>query len=147
MGLGRLGAGRARAHAHDTARGALRHGAGPCDTTGGHGHDTIGLALGRWAQAPGRERACGCGRSARRARHSAQGRAAVGLRYGAGAPRHNSLRLQYGRAARPRYGHCARTWACLGAQLGQLGAYAPDSIFRPGFRLSTVFESPVGPGS
>ena len=33
----------------------------------------------------------------------------------------------------PRYGHCARTWACLGAQFGQLGAYAPDSVFRLGF--------------
>ena len=39
----------------------------------------------------------------------------------------------------PRYGHYARTWACLGAQFGQLGAYAPDLVFRPGFRLSTVF--------
>ena len=33
----------------------------------------------------------------------------------------------------PRYGHCAFTWACLGAQFGQLGAYAPDSVFRLGF--------------
>ena len=33
----------------------------------------------------------------------------------------------------PRHGHCARTWACLGAQFGQLGAYAPDSVFRLGF--------------
>ena len=65
MGLGRLGAGRAHAHAHDTARGALRHGAGPCDMAEGHDHDMIGLALGRWAQARGRKRACGCERGAR----------------------------------------------------------------------------------
>ena len=45
MELGRLGAGLARAPAHDTARGALRHGAGPYDTTEGHGHDTMGW---RW---------------------------------------------------------------------------------------------------
>ena len=33
-----------RAHAHDAARGALRHDAGPCDTAEGHDHDTATAA-------------------------------------------------------------------------------------------------------
>ena len=45
----------------------------------------------------------------------------------------------------PRHGHCARTWACLGAQFGRLGAYAPDSVFRLGFLLSTVLSHRLDP--
>ena len=37
-----------------------------------------------------------------------------------------------------------RTWACL---LGQLGACASGLVFRIGFRLCDIFESPFGPGS
>ena len=139
MELGRLGAGLARVPAHDTARGALRHGAGPCDTAEGHGHDTIGLALG--AGAGGRAGADGnAGGKARRG-----ARVSTTTRQPSAATRPALATIRQGQG--PRYGHCARTWACLGDQLGQLGAYAPDSVFRPGFRLSTVFESPFGPGS
>ena len=80
----------------DTAQGrALAR----CDTALARvalGHDTVigpATRAGQGAQ----------GRRARRAWHSAQGRAALCLRYGARAPRHGSLRLRYGRAAKPRY--------------------------------------------
>ena len=39
----------------------------------------------------------------------------------------------------PRYGHCARTWACLGDQIGQLGAYALDSVFSTWFSTQYCF--------
>ena len=108
------GVGMARGHAHDTTRGALRHGAGPCDTAEGYGHDMTGLA-----------------RSQR-------------LRHGlAKRPRYGALRLRYDRClamTRPGLSHdttarvrsCARlgvpvrTWAC---QLGQLGARALGLAF------------------
>ena len=70
------------------------------------------------------------------ARHSAQGRPTLCLRYGAGAPRHRSLRLQYDRAARPRYGAglaTTRTSARLVHWLGQLGAHAASLVFDLGF--------------
>ena len=56
-----------------------------CDTAEGHYHDTIGLALGCWAQAGGRERACGCER-ARGGQWSAgaRGKARRGAGHGAG---------------------------------------------------------------
>ena len=47
---------------------------------------------------------------------------------------------QQGPAGRP----AGRSWAC---QLGQLGARAPSLVFRPGFQLGDVFESPFEPGS
>ena len=43
-----------------------------------------------------------------------------------------------------RLGAPVRTWVC---QFSQLGARAPGLVFRLGFRLGDVFESPFGPGS
>ena len=60
MELGRLGAGLARIPAHDTARGALRHGAGPCDTAG------WAATILRWALGRLSERACSASRRWRR---------------------------------------------------------------------------------
>ena len=94
--LGRLGAGMARAHARDTAKGALRHGAGPCDTAEGHSHDTIGLALGRW----------GLGRRRRLA-----GRAAGKLRYGHWGLRHGRPLSTTQPGTWPQYGGHALAWA------------------------------------
>ena len=55
-----------------------------CDTALGHDHDMIGLALGRWAQARGRKRACGRerarGRGAMRAGARGTARAAQRVR-------------------------------------------------------------------
>ena len=65
-----------------------------------HAHDTA-VCVRRYAAIPAARRV---GELAWRARHNAQGRAALCLRYGTRAPRHGSLRLRYGRAARPRYG-------------------------------------------
>ena len=75
-----------------------------------------------------------------------------------GRLRHSGFGLRYGRGPRPRYGQacprygqaCAhlgapvRTYAC---QLGQLGARVSGLVFRSGFRLGDIFESPFGPGS
>ena len=148
MELGRLGAGLARVPAHDMARGALRHGAGPCDTTGwattirrwarGRLSERACWASRRWRRGAGRrrertsgcERASGAQRSAGVRRRAAGGECAgVSGTVAATRPALAATRLGQG----PRYGHCARTWACLGAQFGQLGAYAPDSVFRLGF--------------
>ena len=97
-----------------------------------------GGRAGRWARArAGRVGANGRERARGRRGPARSGTARRGARVSAGTQ-------QPGAATRPalattlpgqgpRYGHCARTWACLGAQLGQLGAYAPDSVFQPGF--------------
>ena len=51
-GAGQAGRGLARVPAHDTARGALRHGAGPCDTAG------WAATIRRWARGRLSVRAC-----------------------------------------------------------------------------------------
>ena len=51
---------------------------------------------------------------------------------------------QAGRAAGCTGARPVHTWTC---QLSQLGARAPGLVFRPGFRLGDVFESPFEPGS
>ena len=139
MELGRLGAGLARTPAHDTARGALRHGAGPCDTAEGHGHDTMGW---RWGAGHRREWACRRERARKRVA-GARGTARRGSRVSAATRQPGAATRPALATTRPgqgpRYGHCAHTWACLGDQLGQLDAYAPDSVFSTWFSTQYCF--------
>ena len=87
-------------------------------------------ARGRRARDARQARAAGArGRRARQARAAGGECAGVSGSLAAIRPCWSATRPVQG----PRYGHCARTWACLGAQFGQLGAYAPDSVFRFGF--------------
>ena len=85
-----------------------------------------------------------CGRRGATARE-AQG---VGVRGAPGArrmSRRRGARMLFDRGAwGGRLGAPVRTWAC---QLGQLGARAPGLVFRPGFQLGDVFESPFELGS
>ena len=88
------------------------------------------------ASGRGAQRSAGVRRArVRRAQDARQARAAGGECAGVSgtvaATRSALAMTQPGQG--PRYGHCARTWACLGAQFGQLSAYAPDSVFRLGF--------------
>ena len=58
-----------------------------------------------------------------------------------------SARGASGRAGRGTRRGVRATCAHRLGQLGQLVARAPSLVFRPGFRLGTVSESPFGPGS
>ena len=133
--LGRLGAQASARRAgagrwgETRARGALRHG-------------RLALTIRPWRPAT-RAGQGAQGRGARRSRHGSQGRERgaatlqLGLRYGRGLG-HDTARPAHDTAGR------ARAWACL---LGLLGACASGLVFRTGFRLSDIFESPFGPGS
>ena len=119
----------ARARRSKRRRGALR----ACRQTLG------GLGAGRWVDwalgglSAGRRRA----RQASGSRRRRAGRAAGAC--GALGRQGRAGHVAWALGARP-----VRTWAC---QQGQLGARAPGLVFRPGFRLGDVFESPFEPGS
>ena len=113
------------------------------------------LACGMGSQQAQAALAWGVGRAGRAAggarqragRGSARGAAARGARQRADlceARVERSGRAGARGAQGGRLGVPVRTWAC---QLGQLGARAPGLVFRPGFRLGDVFESPFEPGS
>ena len=89
-----------------------------CNTAGGLAHDTT---------RPAHD-------TARRARASAHLGTPVRTWVRQCAPGHASAHL----------GAPVHTWACL---LGQLGARASGLVFRTGFRLGDISESPFGPGS
>ena len=102
----------------------------------GHAAGVGGTGVGRWAR-----RACG--------RQGAAARGALAEACEVRAERSGRAGTRgtqaLGRGARGgRLGSPVRTWAC---QLGQLGARAPDLVFRPGFRLGDVFELPFELGS
>ena len=112
---------------------------------------TAQACAGRWCAARARSRrrrhwrgarrACGRrGAAARGTRAEAcEARAERSGRAGAGGAQTRGRGARGGRLGAP-----VLTWAC---QLGQLGARAPSLVFRPGFRLGDVFESPFEPGS
>ena len=153
MELGRLGAGLARVPAHDTARGALRHGAGPCDTA------SWAATIRRWARGRLSGRACwairrwrwGAGGCAWGERHYSCDTAMLACDTTGPLPRHGrghshdtagdtaTIRQPCGFLGAP-----VRTWACL---LGLLGDCASGLAFWTVFRLDYIFESPFGPGS
>ena len=130
MELGRLGAGLARVPAHDTAKGALGHGAGPYDTA------DWAATIRRWAHGRLSERACW---ASRRWRWGAERWGAGGCARGVRHCTCDTTTLAYDTA-----GPLPRTWACL---LGLLGACASVLAFWTVFRLDDMFESPFGPGS
>ena len=123
-GAGRAGAGR---WGETCARGALRHGRIACDTRGARRAGAWGKALAA-RQAGARAGRC----------DTAVGAA---IRQGASATTRPGLpTIRSGVRAPGR----ARAWECL---LGPLGACASCLVFRIGFRLGDIFESPFGPGS
>ena len=83
----------------------------------------------RWGARDAQAAAPGARTEACEARAERSGRAGVG-----------GVQARY----RGAWGGRLGTWAC---QMGQLGVRAPGLVFRPGFRLSDVFESPFEPDS